>query len=117
MSVAIGLAAALLGARIADTPFAGADRSVPAWVRRHVLNGFGSRPGDHALLPFFALPRQPGRILAALRARWPRDALQVTILNRRPVPPRIPRRLQLQDAASRLAQAVGDDSRRARHER
>jgi hypothetical protein len=107
VTVAAGLAADLLGADLSDTPLRDAAAAVPAWVRAHVIHGFGTTAAEHHRWHAPLRPTlRPTALAAQLRERWPPDGLDVTLHHRRRISPRSPRGAQAYDAAYRAAAMV-----------
>jgi hypothetical protein len=116
VTVAAGLAERLLGADLSGTPLQGA--TVPAWVGRHVLEGFGTTSGSFPTwLPPFRPTLNPAALAAQLRARCATDGLATTLHHRRPIPARGPLANQCYDLAYRaVAMAVPVRMKRARRD-
>lgn len=102
VTVAAGLAERLLGADLTGTPLQGA--TVPAWVGRHVLEGFGTPAGTAPTwLPPFRPTLNPADLAEQLRLRWNTDGLATTLHHRRPIPARSPAGSRALDLAYRAA--------------
>lgn len=88
IACAVGLAHELLGARVDDTPFAGAARGLPRWLVPEVLKQwdapFATRqaPMRHRA-PMRAYLQSPAGVLKDLRNRWP-NPIEATISVRGP---------------------------------
>ncbi len=92
----LALAHRLLGARVDDTPAAGASARLPSWLVAHVLKQWEAPypalyPPMSYYPPLITYFRHPAGFLKALRKRWP-DPLEATIRLERPIDeaPRLP---------------------------
>ena len=99
--VAAALARDVLGADPGGTPLAAA--RAPAWVHAHVVRRFADTADTRRPPPTLVYTVRPTALARQLRARWPPDALELTIYYRRAIRRRRPIHLQLYDVASRAA--------------
>ena len=83
IACAVGLAHQLLGARIDDTPLAGAAREMPRWLAPEVLKQWDApfavrqSPMRHRA-PMASYLRHPAGVLTDLRNRWP-NPIEATV--------------------------------------
>lgn len=102
---AVLLAHELLGARLADTPWAGAHKPLPRWLPRAALRAWGVG-GHYSLTTSIALEeRSPGALLRSAKIRWP-NPIEASVRWGRPFDntPRLP--FQILDVVARSWQAI-----------
>ena len=102
----VGLAHALLGADLRETPWP-LGMELPSWLPEAVLRAWG-RGGHYSLTARIAhTDLEPGTLLDALRIRWP-NPIEATVRWGGPLDdgPRLP--FQLLDAGARAARALWD---------
>ena len=109
VACAVGLATALLGARLPDDfPPRSAARGLPEWLPRAVLAQWGRPYRRYRGEPLARELRRPRTLLAALRARWP-NPVEATVSVEAPFDAGGRLGYQLRDCGRRVAAAVGWD--------